>query len=59
MINSQNPSTAPARDETAEATALQSWLVANARHHRPMTSTGLMAWALAALQAQDLSETRK
>lgn len=59
MSNSQNPSPLTAMDETAEAAALQSWLVANARQHRPMTSTGLMAWALAALQAQDLSETRK
>lgn len=45
--------------EAAEAAALQSWLVANARQHRPLTSTGLMAWALAALQAQALSEAQK
>jgi cytochrome c2 len=46
-------------DEAAEAAALQRWLVANARHLRPVTSTGLTAWALAALQGFHLKGTSK
>jgi hypothetical protein len=39
-------------DDNAEAAELQSWLVGNARAIRPGNTTGLMAWALAALRAQ-------
>lgn len=39
-------------NDAAEAAELQCWLVANARHLRPVAHSGLMAWALAALQAQ-------
>lgn len=35
--------------DAAEAAALQSWLVGNARIARPVDESGLMAWALAAL----------
>lgn len=40
------------KQDQAEAAALQSWLVANARHLRPVAHVGLMAWALAALRHQ-------
>ncbi|WP_219097766.1 hypothetical protein [Pseudomonas sp. UMAB-40] len=39
------------RQDMAEAAALQSWLVGNARTVRPVEHSGLMAWALAALKA--------
>lgn len=38
--------------DQAEAAALQSWLVGNARTIRPMDNSGLMGWALAALKRQ-------
>ena len=46
------PCTCKPTADQAEAADLQCWLVANARHLRPVAHSGLMAWALAALQAQ-------
>lgn len=56
MSSSPTSSQCSTANETGEAAALQRWLVANARLHRPMDSTGLMAWALAALQALSLKD---
>lgn len=36
-------------EDNAEAAALQSWLVANVCHLRPLTKCGLMGWAHASL----------
>lgn len=44
-----------AANDAAEAAQLQSWLVGNARHLRPVAHSGLMAWALAALQTQAMA----